>query len=130
MPVRKMVALSISLFLMMCLPALSTSEKKLLRSQDRVEIEQLMWEYIQALDSHDVEAFVNKFTIDGEFRSRDSTAKGRDSLKKMVMDTWKKMDIANKNGQKKPHMYHVVTNHHIEFIDKLMCDIMHIGWVC
>jgi hypothetical protein len=54
--------------------------------QDRVEIEQLMWEYIQALDSHDAEAFVSKFTPDGQFRSSESTEKGRDAMKKMVVD--------------------------------------------
>ena len=77
-----------------------------------------MWEYIKALDSHDGEAFVNKFTSDGQFISRDSTAKGRDALKKMVVDAWKKMDAANEDGKKKPHMYHIVTNPHIEFIDE------------
>ena len=34
------------------------------------------------------------------------------------VDAWKKMDADNKDGEKKPHMYHIVTNPHIEFIDK------------
>ena len=118
MSIRKIMVLSISVFLMMGTSVLTASEKVQLRAQDRVEIEQLMWEYIQALDSHDGEAFVNKFTSDGQFISRDSTAKGRDALKKMVVDAWKKMDAANEDGKKKPHMYHIVTNPHIEFIDE------------
>jgi uncharacterized protein (TIGR02246 family) len=118
MSIRKIMVLSISVFLMMGTSVLTASEKVQLRAQDRVEIEQLMWEYIQALDSHDGEAFVNKFTPDGQFKSSASTAKGRDALKKMVVDAWKKMDAANEDGTKKPHMYHIVTNPHIEFIDE------------
>ena len=118
MSIRKIMVLSISVFLMMGTSVLTASEKVQLRAQDRVEIEQLMWEYIQALDSHDGEAFVNKFTPDGQFKSSASTAKGRDALKKMVVDAWKKMDAANEDGTKKSHMYHIVTNPHIVFIDK------------
>ena len=118
MTIRKIIVLSVSVFLIMGTSVLSASEKIRLRAQDRVEIEQLMWEYIKALDSHDGEAFVNKFTSDGQFISRDSTAKGRDALKKMVVDAWKKMDAANEDGKKRPHMYHIVTNPHIEFIDE------------
>jgi uncharacterized protein (TIGR02246 family) len=118
MAIRKLAVLSISVFLLMGTSLLSASEKVPLRAQDRVEIEQLMWEYIQALDSHDAEAFLSKFTPDGEFRGSASTAKGREALKKMVVDAWKKMDAANEDGTKKSHMYHIVTNPHIVFIDK------------
>ncbi len=118
MSIRKLAVLSISVFLVMGASLLSASEKVQLRAQDRVEIEQLMWEYIQALDSHDAEAFLSKFTPDGEFRSRETSAKGRDALKKMVVDAWKKMDASNEEGKKQPHMYHIVTNPHIEFIDE------------
>lgn len=118
MSIRKLAVLSISVFLVMGASLLYASEKVQLRAQDRVDIEQLMWEYIQALDSHDAEAFLSKFTPDGEFRSRETSAKGRDALKKMVVNAWKKMDAANEDGTKKSHMYHIVTNPHIEFIDE------------
>ena len=118
MACKKLMVLSISIFMVMGTSVLLASEKVQLRAQDRVEIEQLMWEYIQALDSHDAEAFVSKFTPDGQFSSSESTAKGRDALKKMVVDAWKKMDAGNEDGKKKPDMYHIVTNPHIEFIDK------------
>ena len=118
MTVRKLVLLTISVLLVMSTSSLFASERVQLRAQDRVEIEQLMWEYIHALDSHDAEAFVSKFTSDGQFRSRESSAKGRDALKRMVVDAWKKMDAGNESGEKSPHMYHIVTNPHIEFIDE------------
>ena len=118
MAIRKLVVLSISAFLLISASMLSAAEKVQLRTQDLVEIEQLMWKYIQALDTHDAEAFIGRFTPDGEFRSSASTAKGREALKKMVVDAWKQMDVANEDGKKQPHMYHIVTNPHIEFIDK------------
>ena len=95
MTIKKLLFLSISVFLLMGTSLLSASEKVPLRAQDRVEIEQLMWEYIQALDSHDAEAFLSKFTPDGEFRSSASTAKGREALRKMVVEAWKKMEAAD-----------------------------------
>ena len=117
MVLKKNMVLSISVFLVMGTSVLLASEKVQLRAQDRVEIEQLMWEYIQALDSHDADAFISKFTPDGEFRSSESTAKGRKALREMVVDGWNKMDTVNEDGKKRPHMYHIVTNPHIEFID-------------
>ncbi|NLD35480.1 MAG: nuclear transport factor 2 family protein [Desulfatiglans sp.] len=117
MTIRKLAVLTMSVLLLAGTSALYASEKVQLRAQDRVEIEQLMWEYIQALDSHNGEAFITMFTPDGEFRSKETTAKGRDALKKMVVDAWQKMDANNEDGKKRPHMYHIVTNPHIEFID-------------
>lgn len=116
MAIRKLAAL----FALMAMMASASyaSEEVQLRAQDRVEIEKLMWEYIQALDTHNAEAFVSMFTPDGQFGRGESAAKGRDALKKMVIDAWKKMDAKNPGGEKRPHMYHIVTNPHIEFIDK------------
>jgi|WetSurSiteA1Bulk_404760.scaffolds.fasta_scaffold02602_4 uncharacterized protein (TIGR02246 family) len=101
--------------------AVSTSfagEKDLVRAQDRVAIEQLMWNYIRALDSGNAEAYGALFAPDGQFGRGANAIKGREALKKMVLDARQKFDAENKSGKKAPHMYHVVTNPHIEFIDK------------
>ena len=90
----------------------------LVRAQDRVEIEQLMWNYIHALDSGDAEAYAAQFAPDGQFGRGTTAVKGREALKKMISDARQKLDAGNKDGQKAPRMYHVVTNPHIEFIDK------------
>ena len=58
------------------------------------------------------------FTPDGQFGRGESAIKGREALKKMVVDAWKKMDADNQGDKKRPHMYHIVTNPHIVFIDK------------
>ena len=88
------------------------------RAQDRVDIEQLMWNYIRALDSGNAEAYAALFAPDGQFGRGATAIKGREALKKMVSDARQKLDAANKGGKKAPRMYHVVTNPHIEFIDK------------
>jgi uncharacterized protein (TIGR02246 family) len=94
------------------------AEKDVVRAQDRVEIEQLMWNYIRALDSGDAEAYAALFAPDGQFGRGASAVKGREALKKMVSDARQKLDAENKSGKKAPRMYHVVTNPHIEFVDK------------
>ena len=119
MLIRTLFSLSTIVFLTILASATFASDKVPLRAQDRVEIENLMWEYIQALDSHDAEAFAAKFTTDGQFGRGDSASKGREALKKMVIDAWAKMAADTKEGdKKKPHMYHIATNQHIVFIDE------------
>lgn len=100
------------------IPTLPGAEKDLVRAQDRVEIEQLMWNYIHALDSGNAEAYAALFAPDGQFGRGTAAVKGREALKKMVSDARQKRD-ADKQSDKKPQrMYHVVTNPHIEFVDK------------
>jgi uncharacterized protein (TIGR02246 family) len=93
------------------------AEKNIVRAQDRVEIEQLMWNYIHALDSGNAEAYAALYAPDGQFGRGATAVKGREALKKMVADARQKLG-AEDSGKKMPRMYHVVTNPHIEFIDK------------
>lgn len=118
MEMRKFVVLSACVFMAMVVSASFASEKVPLRAQDRVEIEKLMWDYIQALDSGNAEAYAAVFATDGQFGRGESAVKGRDALKKMILDARQQMEVENKDDQKRPHMYHIVTNPHIEFIDK------------
>ncbi len=95
------------------------AEKDLVRAQDRVQIEQLMWDYIRALDSGNSEAYAALFAPDGQFGRGATAVKGGEALKKMVSDArQKRLEAESKSDKKAPHMYHVVTNPHIEFIDK------------
>jgi uncharacterized protein (TIGR02246 family) len=116
----KMRLIVFSTFVLMALvvSASLAAEKDLVRAQDRVAIEQLMWNYIHALDSGNAEAYAALFAQDGQFGRGAAAVKGREALKKMVSDARQKMDADNKSGKKTPRMYHVVTNPHIEFIDK------------
>ncbi len=94
------------------------AEKDIVRAKDRVEIEQLMWNYIRALDSGNADAYAALFAPDGQFGRGATAIKGREALKKMVSDARQKLDAENKGGKIAPRMLHVVTNPHIEFIDK------------
>ena len=109
-----------SAFVLMALLVFTSlaAEKDSVRAQDRVEIEQLMWNYIHALDSGNAEAYAALFTPDGQFGRGSTAIKGREALKKMVSDARQKLDAEKKSGKERPRMYHVVTNPWIEFIDK------------
>ena len=109
-----------SAFVLMALVAstLLAAEKDIVRAQDRVEIEQLMWNYIRALDSGNAEAYAALFAPDGQFGRGATAVKGREALKKMVSDARQKLDAEKKSGKVMKRMFHIVTNPHIEFIDK------------
>jgi uncharacterized protein (TIGR02246 family) len=120
------LSIAFSAFVLMALVVSTscTAGKDSVRAQDRVEIEQLMWDYIRALDSGNAEAYAALFTPDGQFGKAAYAVKGREALKKMILDARKmvdakpKIDAENKSDKKPSRMYHVVTNPHIEFIDK------------
>jgi len=87
-----MARLRLLVFLTVALPALifsfsCTAGKDPARIQDRVAIEQLMWDYIQALDSRDAERYAALFTPEGEFKGVNMSAKGRDALKNMILES-------------------------------------------
>ena len=118
MAIRKSVIFGVVTVIVFATSISFASEKVPLRAQDRVEIEQLMWEYIQALDAGNAEAYADLFSPDGQFGRGETAIKGRDALKKMVEDARQKINEDSKDDKKKPRMYHVVTNPHIEFVDK------------
>jgi uncharacterized protein (TIGR02246 family) len=115
---KRLIVFSASLLMALVVSASFAKEKDLVRAQDRVAIEQLMWDYIHALDSGNAEAYSALFAPDGQFGRGAAAIKGREALKKMVLDARQKMDADKKSGKKIPRMFHVVTNPHIEFIDK------------
>ena len=117
MALRKFVVFGVFTVMILLTSISVASEKAQLRAQDRVEIEQLMWEYIKALDSGDAEAYAMVFAPNGQFGKGDTAIKGRDALKKMMLDAKQQMSTENTDDKVRPRMYHVVTNPHIEFID-------------
>jgi len=95
------------------------AENDPLRVQDRIQIEDLMWRYARALDTENAEAYAATYTPDGQFGTGANATKGREALKKMIND-FKQRNVDNeaKTKEKRPPLYHMVTNHNIEFIDK------------
>jgi len=107
------VALAASVFSSSC-----AAGKDPARIEDRVAIEQLMWDYIQALDSRDAERYAALFTPEGEFKGVNMSAKGRDALKNMILGSTKTPASADEGSALTGRLYHIVTNPHIEFIDQ------------
>jgi hypothetical protein len=78
-----------------------------------------MWRYVRGLDTLNEEGYAAVFTEDGQFSSGANVSKGRDALKKIVTDLKKSRAEREAKGEpKSPPMHHVITNAHIEFVDK------------
>ncbi len=50
-------------------------------SQDRAQIEKLMWQYVRALDTENADAYAAVYTPDGQFGVGAKAVKGHDALK-------------------------------------------------
>ena len=86
-------------------------------AQDRAEIEALMWRYVRALDSFDVDAYAAVFTEDGVFIAGTNAVKGREALKTMIAGYRKdREERAAKGEPASPALYHVDTNTYLEFL--------------
>jgi uncharacterized protein (TIGR02246 family) len=114
----RLLVLSTIALVALCVFTSCASRNDLVRAQDRIAIEQLMWDYIRALDSGNAEAYAALFAPDGQFGRGDNAVKGREALKKMITDARQNLNAENTNGENAPRMYHVVTNTHIEFVDE------------
>ncbi len=98
--------------------AATGDEETIRHANDRAEIEALMWRYVRALDTNDPAAYAAVYTPDGQFGSGPNATKGREALTKMVADMRQRRTEAEAKGEKRPPMYHVITNPYVEFIDK------------
>src|SRR5580700_12048104 len=88
-------------------------------SEDRAQIEKLMWQYVRALDTENADAYAAVFTPDGQFGTGANAVKGSEALKKMINGFRQRAaDDQAKTGEKGPAMYHVITNSYLEFVDK------------
>jgi 3-phenylpropionate/cinnamic acid dioxygenase small subunit len=83
-------------------------------AQDRAQITQLMWNYARAIDTFNEDAYVAVFTPDGAF----GATKGRDALRKMVVDLKKTRAEREAKSGPQPAMHHAESNQYIEFVDR------------
>jgi uncharacterized protein (TIGR02246 family) len=81
------------------------------RAEDRAEIENLMWNYSRALYTQNPDAYAALYTPDGQFGTGAPAVKGRDALKKMIVDL--KQRLA---GQQPVYVMDVNTS--VEFPDR------------
>jgi uncharacterized protein (TIGR02246 family) len=104
---------------LLSLPGLAAENSTERETQDRAQIEKLMWQYVRALDTENPEAYAAVYTPDGQFGTGANAVKGREALKKMINDLRQRAaENEAKTGEKRPAMYHVIANSYLEFIDK------------
>jgi hypothetical protein len=78
-----------------------------------------MWQYVRALDTNNADAYAACYTPDGQFSAGANPVKGREALKKMIVDLRRRAaDNESKSGEKRPAMYHVLANSYLEFADR------------
>ncbi len=99
--------------------ASGADDQAIREARDRAEIEALMWRYVRALDTNNADAYAAAYTPDGQFGSGPNATRGREALKKMIVDfRQRRADAEAKGEPKRPPMYHVITNPDIEFVDR------------
>ena len=93
---------------------LLTHEQLAQRYADREAIEALMWNYDRALDTYDVDAYVNSFTPDGAF----GQVKGHDALREMLVGIKQSQEERRADGETLGEMRHFTMNQYLEFVDE------------
>jgi|HubBroStandDraft_4_1064222.scaffolds.fasta_scaffold287122_1 hypothetical protein len=101
-------------------PVSRASDADVIReAKDRADIEVLIWRYVQALDSLDVDAYPTFFTEDGSICcEHNHTFKGRAEIRTLLEEGRKSNAALEAKGQTVPKVYHPIFNSHIEFRDK------------
>jgi uncharacterized protein (TIGR02246 family) len=56
------------------------------RAEDRAQIENLMWNYSRALYTQNPDSYAALYAPDGQFGTGSNAVKGRDALKKMIVN--------------------------------------------
>jgi NAD(P)-dependent dehydrogenase (short-subunit alcohol dehydrogenase family) len=96
---RSFLIFSTFMFLIILVSASSASDEVPLRAQHRVEIEHLMWSYIQAIDSHNPVAFITTFTPDGQFGRADVTMTAQvEEMVNTAIQSYGRLDYAHNNA--------------------------------
>lgn len=111
----KTVGAVLAALLMTGMPAhaATTDAQFVQEMRDRVKIEQLMWDYVRAIDGFNPDAYAKVFTPDGAFNN----VKGSAALSKMVSDLKADQDARRAKGENIPPMHHMTSNQTISFVD-------------
>lgn len=81
------------------------------RADDRAQIENLMWKYSRALYAQNPDAYAALYAPDGQFGTGANAVKGREALKKMIVNLKQR-----EAGQQRVHV--MDANTYIEFPDR------------
>jgi uncharacterized protein (TIGR02246 family) len=114
------VPLAIASFVVGCSapPEPEQSSGVLRQLQDRAEIEDLVANYVKALDTLDADLYASVFTEDAVYDVTGTVYEGRDAIRKIVTDLKESRARNEGQGTESPALYHVMSNNSIELIDE------------
>ncbi len=84
------------------------------QARDRAEIEALMWRYVRALDTLDVDAYVALFTENAQF----GNAKGRDAIRRLISGIKAAREKNTAPGKAVTPTYQTMSNINIELLSE------------
>jgi uncharacterized protein (TIGR02246 family) len=96
-------------------PVLVTAQEHLGTYEDRIAVEDVMARYVWAVDSLDPEGYVAVFTEDAIIDSNGNISKGREEIRKIVMNFIQRRDDNKAKGLPTSNLYHMISNVRITF---------------
>jgi uncharacterized protein (TIGR02246 family) len=96
-------------------PALVTAQEHLGTYEDRIAVEDVMARYVWAVDSLDPEGYVAVFTEDAVIDSNGIVSKGREEIRKIVLNLIQRRDDNKAKGLPTSNLHHVISNVRITF---------------
>lgn len=98
----------------------SDAERQAIReSRDRADITKLIWDYVQAMDNLDVDAYPTFFTEDGSICcENDKVYRGHAEIRQLLEEVRQGQEAARARGEAVRKMYHPIFNFQIEFKDE------------
>jgi uncharacterized protein (TIGR02246 family) len=96
-------------------PVLVSAQEHLGAYEDRIAVEDVMARYVWAVDSFDLEGYVAVFTQDAIIDSNGSISKGREEIRKIVMNLIQRRDDNKAKGLPASNLHHMIGNVRITF---------------
>jgi len=117
---RRVAKVLLAFPLLLCVAACtSEADRQAVReSRDRADITQLIWDYVQAMDNLDVDAYPTFFTEDGSICcENDKVYKGHAEIRQLLEEVRQNQEAARARGEVVRKMYHPIFNFQIQFRD-------------
>jgi uncharacterized protein (TIGR02246 family) len=96
-------------------PTLVAAQEHLGAYEDRIAVEDVMARYVWAVDSLDPEGYVAVFTENAIIDSNGNISRGREEIRKIVLNLIKRRDDNKVKGLPSSNLYHLISNVRITF---------------
>src|SRR5215510_3368686 len=96
-------------FALLIAPMLVTAQENLGTYEDRIAVEDVMARYVWAVDSLDMQGYVDVFTEDAVIDSNGAISKGHAEIRNIVTNLIKRRDDNKAKGLPTSNLYHVIS---------------------